>query len=53
MATKPLMEAARRLVNHPDCFFLSQGEDPEDQQEADAVWNAFVDALVEAEANNA
>ena len=52
MPNKTLIEAARRLVDYPDCLFLSQGEDPEDQQEADVVWNAFVDALVEAETDN-
>lgn len=45
-----LICAARNLVNHPDSWFVSRAEDPDAQMEADAVWNEFVDALIEAEA---
>lgn len=44
-----LISAARKLVNHPDSWFVSRAENPDAQMEADAVWNAFIDALIEAE----
>lgn len=44
-----LISAARKLVDHPDSWFVSRAEDPDAQMEADAVWNEFVDALIEAE----
>lgn len=44
-----LISAGRKLVDHPDSWFVSRAEDPDAQMVADAVWNVFVDALIEAE----
>lgn len=44
-----LISAGRKLVDHPDSWFVSRAEDPDVQVETDAVWNAFIDALIEAE----